>query len=214
MPWFSLPSCGFRLWRRKTDDSATPAPEHDQRQARPFSGATVVGSLSNIDAISEEKGKEEKRTDLGKRTISDRLLSAGAILRERSLSRSRSSKAVSQTKKVDDEKPSRLELKTVTVPGPYGRQTSGIRYRGSAARTLADSSTDSLDTPTSPDEKRRVVEDDGARKVDPNRDSKMKDETTVGESEAEARLRKMAEARRKFAEEQHEHERLSDFQLM
>jgi hypothetical protein len=209
MPRFSLPSCGFRLWRRKTDDSAiTPAPEHDQRQARPFSGATVVGSISNIDAISEEKG-QEKRTDLGRRTISDRLLSAGAILRERSLSRSRSSKAV--TKKVDDEKPSRLELKTVTVPGPYGRQTSGMRYRG---RTLGDS-TDSLDTPTSPEEeKRRVVEDDGSRKGDPNRDSKMKDETAVGETEEEARLRKMAEARRKFAEEQHEHERLSDFQLM
>jgi hypothetical protein len=42
----------------------------------------------------------------------------------------------------------------------------------------------------------------------------MKDEGTMGETAEEARLRKMAEARKKFADEQAHQERLDDFQLM
>ncbi|RKU42400.1 hypothetical protein DL546_004668 [Coniochaeta pulveracea] len=184
-----MPSlCGFRLWRSKTAVSATSAPDHDQRPARPFSGETMVGSISNLDAASVEEGKV---TD--KRTISGRFLSVGAALRERSRSPSGRSPYQSNS---EHEKP------TVTIPGPYSKDY-GLSHRASAGRIRSESIT-SLDTPTSPEDEKRWH----------NRDSKMKEESPIEETEEEARLRKMAEARRKFAQQQKEQERLDDFQLM
>jgi hypothetical protein len=184
--------CGFRLWRKKADPSAPPALNHDQRPARPFSGETIVGSVSNLDTRSAEKGK-----DTDKRTISGRFLSVGAALRERS--RSPSLRRSASQHNIHEAK---AAAPTVTIPGPYSKEY-GLRHRTSARRIYSDSNA-SLDTPTSPDDEKRWY----------NRDSKMKDQGAMGETEEEVRLRKMAEARSKFAKEQTEQERLDDFQLM
>ena len=117
-------------------------------------------------------------------------------------------------------KPPRLELGPVGAAWPLEEAMDEKDDKRSSSGSTAKrtNSVDSLDTPISPpdspvDEKKQRLSD---RMGDINRDSKMKDEGLVdgpGETEEEARRRKMRESRQRLKEvDKDEQERLDMFQ--